>query len=138
MPIQIIHPQKKRSIPSSNIKKLIEIIAKAESKKKLGSVTFVFLDNAAMRKMNKKFLNHDYPTDVISFDLSTSRDIEGEVYIGLGQAASQAKEYGVPLSNEILRLAAHGFLHILGYDDFSPKKRFAMLKRGDDYIAQLK
>ncbi len=138
MPIRIIHPHKKRPVPSAKIKRLIEIISKGESKKKLGAVSFVFLDNAAMRKMNKEFLNHDYPTDVISFDLSTGRDIEGEVYIGIDQAAAQAKEYGVPFSNEILRLAAHGFLHILGYDDHTPEKRFTMLKLGDDYIAQLK
>lgn len=138
MSIRIIHAHKKRHVPSTKIKKLIEIVSKNESKKKIGSVTFVFLDNAAMQKMNKEFLNHDYPTDVISFDLSTGHDIEGEVYIGIDQAAAQAKEYGVPFSNEILRLAVHGFLHILGYDDSTAKKRFAMLKLGDSYIAQLK
>lgn len=138
MPVQVINSLKKRSVRSGTIRKLTQIICKAETKKKLGTVTFVLLGNAAMRRMNKKFLDHDYPTDVISFDLSTALVIEGEVYIGLDKAAAQAREYGVPLSNEILRLAAHGFLHILGYEDHTQKKRFAMLKRGDDYIAQLK
>lgn len=138
MPIQIIHARKKHPVPSAKIRKLIQIISKAESKKKLGSLTIVFLGNAAMRRLNKKFLDHDYPTDVISFDLTTGRDIEGEVYIGLDKASAQAKEYAVPFGNEILRLAAHGFLHILGYDDNTKKNRAAMLKRGDRYIAQLK
>jgi len=56
----------------------------------------------------------------------------------LDKAVLQAKEYGVTLSNEILRLAAHGFLHILGYDDDTVRKRNRMLKLGDYYISLLK
>lgn len=138
MAIHIVTTQKKHTIPSAEIEKLILLISKSEKGKPLESLSIVFLGNAAMRRINKRYLGHDYTTDVISFNLSTNKSIEGEIYIGLGKAFTQAKEYGVSLSNEILRLAAHGFLHILGYDDNSAKKRNRMLELGDHYISLLK
>ena len=138
MAIEITADQNHYPIPASAIKKLINLISKTEAGRLPTSLSIVFLNNAAMRRVNKRFLKHDYPTDVISFDLSSENSIEGEIYIGLDQAAEQAQEYGVTLSNEILRLSAHGFLHILGYDDNTVRKKNHMLKLGDDYISLLK
>ncbi|KAB2878863.1 rRNA maturation RNase YbeY [bacterium] len=138
MSIQIFASQKKHSIPTIKIKKLIRLISRAENGKLPNSLSIVFLSNAAMRRINKRFLKHDYATDVISFNLSSERSLEGEIYIGLDKAVTQAREFNVPLSNEILRLAAHGFLHILGHTDDTIRKKNKMLKLGDFYILQLK
>jgi rRNA maturation RNase YbeY len=79
--------------------------------------------------MNKKFLNHNYITDVISFDLSESEDlIIGEIYICLPQTERQAKEYKITFKNELLRLAIHGILHILGFDDSTSKEKKEMTR----------
>jgi rRNA maturation RNase YbeY len=96
------------------------------------------MDRRSIRALNNKFLRHDYVTDVISFDLSSQSVLEGEIYICFDQAVDQAKVYKVPVSNELLRLVAHGMLHILGYNDRSQKDRSAMLKLGDRYISKLK
>lgn len=138
MAIQIIASQKKHSIPSIKIKKLIRLISRAEDGKLPNSLSIVFLNNTAMRHINKRFLKHDYATDVISFDLSSKQSLEGEIYIGLDKAVVQAQEYNVSLSNEILRLVAHGFLHILGHTDDTIRKKNKMLKLGDFYISLLK
>ena len=138
MPIHIFNTQAQNRLPSAQIKKLIRGIADAESSLKIGNVSVIFMDGRSMRALNKKFLRHDYVTDVISFDLSSQTSLEGEIYVCFEQAAKQAKEYKVPVSNELLRLVAHGMLHILGYDDRSQKQRNAMLSLGDRYISKLK
>ncbi|MBA4156772.1 MAG: rRNA maturation RNase YbeY [Gemmatimonadetes bacterium] len=79
------------------------------------SVTFV--NDARIAELNREYLHHDGPTDVISFPLHvTDRAPLGDVYVGAEQAARQAAELGVPLPEELLRLAIHGTLHVLGYD----------------------
>lgn len=138
MAIHITTTQQKYPIPSLKIKKLIRLISKTESKKELESLSIIFLGNTAMKRMNRNFLNHDYVTDVLSFDLSSAETIDGEIYIGIDKAAAQAREYRVSLTNEILRLTAHGFLHILGYDDDTDNKRTRMLELGDHFILMLK
>ncbi|MBL7996148.1 rRNA maturation RNase YbeY [bacterium] len=138
MAIQIIAPQKKHAIPSVKIKELIRLISQAEKGMLPNNLSIVFLGNAAMRGINKRFLKHDYSTDVISFDLSSEKSLEGEIYIGWDRAVVQAQEYNVSLSNEILRLTAHGFLHILGHTDDTIRKKNKMLELGDFYISQLK
>lgn len=138
MDIRIIKTRTHHPVPSVKIKKLIGLILKKETSKPLESLSIVFLGDTDMRRINKQFLRHDFVTDVIAFNLSTAKTIEGEIYIGLDKAAAQAKEYGVTTANEILRLAAHGFLHILGYEDDSATKKKRMLELGDHYISLLK
>ncbi len=138
MAIQIFKPSANPRIPTANLRKLIRLITDKESSKTMGVVSIVFLNDRSMRALNKKFLRHDYVTDVISFDLSSDVTVDGEIYICLGQAARQAKEFNVSFSNEILRLAAHGMLHILGYDDHTASRRKAMLTLGDHYMAGIK
>lgn len=79
------------------------------------SVTFV--SDARIAELNREYLHHDGPTDVISFPLHMADQAPlGDVYIGAEQAARQAADLGVPLPEELIRLAIHGTLHVLGYD----------------------
>ena len=69
-------------------------------------------------KVNTKFLNHDYSTDIITFNYSEENNtLETEIFISLDDAYSNAVKYKVSLDNELLRLVIHGCLHLLGYDD---------------------
>lgn len=75
------------------------------------------LDDDAIRTLNRDYLDHDRPTDVIAFSLGEAGGVVlGDVYLGVGQAERQAGELGIPLSEEIVRLAIHGTLHVLGHD----------------------
>jgi rRNA maturation RNase YbeY len=97
------------------------------------SVNIIVLNDDKIHSMNKQFLNHDYPTDVITFKLEDD-PLEGEIYIGAQTAKKQAAEYNVSFSNEILRLAAHGALHLCNYDDATDAQRQEMKKLENKYL----
>jgi probable rRNA maturation factor len=79
-------------------------------------LSVTFLDDTAIAQLNEEYLDHEGPTDVISFPLSQPGVTPvGDVYIGVDQARRQAEEHGVPFDEEILRLTIHGALHVLGW-----------------------
>lgn len=80
-----------------------------------GEVSVTLLADADIEQMNRDYLGVDRPTDVIAFSLGDDDPI-GDVYLGREQARRQADELGVPLTEELLRLAIHGTLHVLGHD----------------------
>jgi probable rRNA maturation factor len=80
-------------------------------------LSIAFVRDAEIERLNLDYLSHEGPTDVISFPLSRPGEpVVGDVYVGAEQARRQAEELGVPLAEELLRLAVHGTLHVLGYD----------------------
>lgn len=84
-------------------------------------VAVTFLDDAAIRTLNRDYLDHDWPTDVITFTLEPdpgepSGAVSGEVYIGADRARAQADERGIEAREEALRLTVHGALHLIGLD----------------------
>lgn len=80
-------------------------------------LSIAFVGDAEMERLNLEYLSHEGTTDVISFPLSRPGEpVVGDVYVGADQARRQAEELGVPLTEELLRLAVHGTLHVLGYD----------------------
>jgi probable rRNA maturation factor len=82
-----------------------------------GDISITFLDDAEMARLNREHLSHDGPTDVISFPLSTpDNPIVGDVYVGLDRAIAQAAGLGIDPREEVLRLAVHGTLHVLGHE----------------------
>lgn len=82
-----------------------------------GEISLALLDDDAIQRLNREHLDHDYPTDVLSFALwEEGEPVMGDVYVGYDQAVRQAATEGVPVIDELLRLAIHGTLHVLGYD----------------------
>jgi probable rRNA maturation factor len=82
-----------------------------------GEVSVTLLEDVAIERLNREYLRHEGPTDVISFALHDPGEPPlGDVYIGLDQAVRQAREHGVDLQEELTRLAVHGTLHVMGYD----------------------
>ncbi len=98
----------------------------------------IFVDDKQIIELNQKYLNHNWITDVISFNLSEGENNFGEIYICITQALRQAKEYGVSLTNEILRLAIHGAFHIIGFDDQTYSQQKEMRKLEDYYLGLIK
>lgn len=87
-----------------------------------------------IHKVNKQFLNHDFSTDIITFNYSEENNtLETEIFISLDDAYSNAVKYKVSLDNELLRLVIHGCLHLLGYDD-KDKNDKAKMKRMENKL----
>jgi probable rRNA maturation factor len=98
-----------------------------------GEINVVLLNDPDIQEINVRFLDHNYPTDVISFKLE-DKPLLAEIYIGADVAVHQAKEYGVSRSNEIARLAVHGSLHIAGYDDATDDEKKNMRNLENKYL----
>lgn len=79
-------------------------------------VSLTLLDDEEMRALNRRYLGQDRPTDVLAFALGPGPALLGDIYLGVEQATRQAAEVGVSLAEELVRLAVHGTLHVLGHD----------------------
>ncbi|HEX8275197.1 MAG TPA: rRNA maturation RNase YbeY [Longimicrobiaceae bacterium] len=105
-----------------------------------GEVSVAFLDDAGITSLNREYLDHDRPTDVISFALHGEGEPPlGDVYVGVDQALRQAGELGVDPREELLRLAVHGTLHVLGYDHPEGEERVdsEMFRRQEEILRSL-
>jgi len=102
-------------------------------------VSVVFVGSRFIRRINRRYLQHDYVTDVIAFPLGEGKEtpLEGEIYVNLDRARSQAREYKVPFSEETRRLLIHGTLHLLGYADSTSRKKTIMTQRENLLLARL-
>jgi len=99
-------------------------------------INLIYCSDEYIHNINKEFLNHDYPTDVITFEIEKT-PLMCEIYTSVDTAARQASEYNVTLNNELLRLAAHGALHICGMDDNTPDDRNTMKLQEDKYLERI-
>lgn len=103
-----------------------------------GNISFIFTDDEYLREINNSFLEHDYYTDVITFDYTEKGGaLEAEIYISTDTVKSNAKEYGVPFYREIYRVMVHGILHLTGYDDISDDEKKVMRLREDFYLNKM-
>ena len=102
-----------------------------------GQVTVIGISDPVCRRMNRRWLGHDYTTDVISFPLGAAGKLEGEVYVNLDRAHVQARVYGVTPGHEAARLVIHGTLHLAGYDDRTPAKARRMRRREDQILSRV-
>ena len=105
-----------------------------------GEVSVAFLGDAEITSLNREYLEHDRPTDVISFALHGEGEPPlGDVYVGVEQALRQAEELGVDPREELLRLAVHGTLHVLGWDHPEGEERLEseMFRRQEEILRTL-
>lgn len=116
---------------------VVMTVLRGEKVKTFPDLSVIFTDNKYIRTINKKFLNHDYSTDVIAFPLMDEFSSEAELYINLDAGRAQAKEYKVPFYTEIRRLLIHGTLHLVGYDDRTEQKRHEMRQREEWYLERI-
>lgn len=107
-----------------------------KEKVKQAELSFVLVNDNTIKRINKKFLNHDFVTDVITFPLEVKK-VQAEIYINAQQAKRQAKEYLVPVHNEMIRLIVHGILHAIGYDDRTVIQKRKMTAIQERYVAEL-
>ncbi|PWD99731.1 rRNA maturation RNase YbeY [Marinilabilia rubra] len=93
-----------------------------------GDIHYVFCSDEYILKTNREYLNHDYTTDIITFDYSTRRKISGDVIISIPTVSLNAERYNVSFHQELLRVIIHGILHLIGYKDATEEEKEQMRK----------
>ena len=102
-----------------------------------GEISYVFCDDAYLLKLNVRFLDHDTFTDIISFDYSVGKEINGEIYISIERVRENAKEYSVSFLKELHRVIIHGVLHYCGYNDKNDEEAKRMREKENESLAKL-
>jgi probable rRNA maturation factor len=134
MIINFFFPENRISLKKrTKLKFFIEKLFKKEGFK-LKSLSFVFCSDEYLLNLNQQFLKHDYYTDIITFDLSTSQKKEGEIYISIDRIKNNAQKLNISFNNELHRVIFHGALHLCGYKDKSKKDATAMRIAEDKYL----
>lgn len=103
----------------------------------VGDVTYVFCNDEKILAVNRQFLQHDYYTDVITFDYSTSTRLSGDIFISLDTVKSNAEEAGVAFERELSRIIIHGILHLTGQGDKTPETKQQMTAKEEAALQKL-
>lgn len=100
-------------------------------------ISLAVVDDPTIHELNRRYLNHDYATDVLSFVLDEQEGrLSGEVIVSADTAAASAERYGWRLDDELLLYVVHGALHLAGYDDLEPAAQAEMRRREQHYLAR--
>ena len=100
----------------------------------LGELQYIFVDDEYLLTINQQFLNHDTYTDIITFEYSIGNTISGDVFISIERVKENADQYNHVFKDELLRVMAHGALHLLGYKDKEKDDVVVMRQKEDECI----
>ena len=120
---------KKKNPHKSWLKKCLASHARIPS-----DLNFIFTSNSSLREMNRKYLKHDYFTDVITFDYSEGDQISGDIFISIEQVRINAEIYRELFDHELRRVMVHGVLHLIGYEDGTASEKRLMRKLENDAL----
>ncbi|HLV70856.1 MAG TPA: rRNA maturation RNase YbeY [Xanthomarina sp.] len=101
---------------------------------KLGEINYIFCNDDYLHKLNVEFLQHDTLTDIISFDYTVGKIIQGDIYISTERVAENAQDYQVSFLEELLRVMVHGVLHYCGYKDKTDSEAHIMREKENHYL----
>ena len=136
--VQVIDRQGDCRVDVSAIRELTERMLRRMGVES-AEISVVFVDDPTIAELNQRFLNHDGPTDIITFPISSTGDerLEGELVISAPWAAKVAAENGDDLADELALYVAHGVLHLLGYDDLTPNDSEVMKRQERSLLESL-
>ena len=103
--------------------------------KKLGEINYIFCDDEHLLQVNRDFLQHDYYTDVITFDYVKGKTISADIFVSLPRISDNAKSLSKDFNSELLRVLAHGVLHLCGYKDKTEDEILEMRSKEDYYLS---
>jgi probable rRNA maturation factor len=116
--------------------KCISILSIIEEKN-IENIYVNVVNDASLLKMNTKYLNHNYLTDIITFDYSEKTKISGELFISIDRVRDNAHAFETKSENEFARVVIHGVLHLFGYKDKTKREKHQMRKKEDYYLSIL-
>ena len=105
--------------------------------RKEGDLNFIFTSNDYLLELNRKYLNHNYFTDVITFEYNRGDVIAGDIFISIDQVRINSNELNVDFIHELCRVIVHGVLHLLGYGDTTDDQKLVMRKKEDETLKVL-
>ena len=111
----------------------ISNVISSENKKE-GDINYIFCDDEYILEINKQYLDHDYYTDIISFDYSVGNELHGDIFVSIERVRENAVEFGVTFDEELKRVLAHGVLHYCGYKDKTEEEELLMRTKEDEKI----
>ena len=126
------HPQ----IDEQKIANWIESVAKTYNKE-IGEISYLFCDDEKILEVNQEYLNHDFYTDIITFDYSEENTISGDIIISLQTVESNSQMYKTDFLEELHRVIIHGILHLSGLNDESEEEEKAMRDAEDSALGML-
>lgn len=105
--------------------------------KKVGEIAYIFVDDEEILRVNREYLQHDYYTDIITFDYTEGDTISGDLFISLDTVRTNAEQFDKPYEEELHRVIIHGILHLCGINDKGPGEREIMEAAEDKALAML-
>ena len=102
--------------------------------RKIGDINIIFCSDNYLLEVNKKYLGHDYYTDIITFDYCEKDILSGDLFISVDCVRDNASFYGTEFSNELNRVMVHGVLHLIGYDDHTDEDIAVMRSKENTYL----
>ena len=105
--------------------------------KKVGEIAYIFVDDEEILRVNREYLQHDYYTDIITFDYTEGDTISGDLFISLDTVRTNAEQFDKPYAEELHRVIIHGILHLCGINDKGPGEREIMEAAEDKALAML-
>ena len=105
-----------------------------EESRKLGRINIIFCSDNYLLDVNIKFLQHDYYTDIITFDYCEKDVLSGDLFISIDSVRSNAEFFGTTFENELNRVIVHGILHLIGYDDHTEEDQKIMRSKENFYL----
>lgn len=103
--------------------------------RKVGDIAYIFCSDERILEVNREYLQHDYYTDIITFDYDEGDIISGDMFISLDTIRTNAEQFGQPYEQELNRVIIHGILHLCGIDDKGPGEREIMEKAENKALA---
>jgi probable rRNA maturation factor len=124
----VSNPVKNKTILKNWIKQVV-----GTEGKKPGDINIIFCDDEYLLSINKQYLEHDYYTDIITFNYNNEK-VNGDLFISLDRVGDNAEKNNVPRETELRRVMIHGVLHLLGYNDKSEKEEAAIRKKENECL----
>ena len=126
-------------MPAIDVRKVEQWIKRtaAQYGYSVGDLNYIFCDDEKILTVNREFLQHDYYTDVITFDYTTRTRVNGDIYISLNTVATNAEQVGAPFIHELHRIIIHGLLHLTGQADKTPETKAQMTAKEEDALAKI-
>ena len=100
----------------------------------IGPLAYIFMNDDELLLLNRKYLNHDTLTDIITFDYTEGKMLSGDIFISSDRVNENAKIFGDSFGNEMRRVMAHGALHLMGFNDKTQEEQLEMRKEEDKFL----